>query len=229
MKGKGKRTYRSKKTIAKAVKHEIVAYEKKNMEMKFYPASVGVQFFYGGTAGTIFQHLTGVAQQITDSDRVGDRIRLHSVEFEMVLFNGGGATANTYNDTRVIIFQYNAPDMSPTAAQMFITNNILGVGAVNNAYSARNIDYLQVCHSLVDKCYHTEQGVPNALNYAQTGNFTKHIKIKVPLKYAKKTISFQAASTNTNNGLWACIIGSSGSVATNPFFGMKWELHYTDA
>lgn len=224
-----RRAVRKTRGLVSLVKKEVAAYEKKEVELKFFPASVPLQFFYGGSAGTIMQHLTAITQNITDSDRVGDKVFIKSLEFEAILFNSTGVNANMYNDVRIIIFQYNATDMNPVPAQMFITNNVLGAGAVNSAYSARNIDYLRVYHKLIDRTYHIEQGVPAALNYGTTGILTKHVKFKVPLKYCKKRLEFQAGTTNTNNGLWVCVIGSSATAGANPTIGMKWEVHYTDA
>jgi len=226
--------YRKKKApvskkMATAI-HKIVKSDlKKTEETKMFAASFGLTSIYGGTAGALMQHLTGLAQAITDSDRVGDEITVKHLSMNFLLRNQVGATSNEFNDIRILIFQYKATDMLPIPSEMFITNNALGGGAVNSAYSCRNIDYLGVYNVLYDKTFHLEAGTPNALNYATTGNSWKHVKATIPLKYVKRKIQFKAASTNTTNGLWLMAIGSSASVASNPQIGCSWCISYTDA
>lgn len=217
-----------KNSLVALVKKEVKHYEKKNTEFKQFSLSVPSFSLYGGSAGASIVHLTAVPQGNTDGTRVGDELTLNSIHIRGIIFNGVGATANLYNDVRVIIFQYNNLDNAPLATEVLLTNSIFG-STVVSAYSSRQIDYLAICHSLYDKTYHVEGGVSNAANYANTGINTKHFEIKVPMKWAKKKIQFQTGTTGCNNGIWMLVIGSSASVATNPQMAYVSTVSYTDA
>lgn len=214
-------------TLVKQIRGIVKNDTKRNSEFKQFAADISVVGIYGGSGGALLTHLTPVVQGVADNQRVGDQLTLNSINIRGVMLSGDGATANRFNDIRIVVFQYKDSDMNPLVSEMFLSNTVTSAAA-QNAYSNRNIDYLAEYNFLYDKTYHLDYGLQNASNYGQTGILSKHFEIKVPLKWVKKKVQFTAATTNTVNGIWLMAIGSSASVATNPSIGFSWSVGYTD-
>lgn len=201
---------------------------KENTEYKQHQVSAPPTAVYTGVAGAHFAHLTNMAQGVLDTNRVGDEATIKWLQLRIQLYNGVGATANVNVNWRVILFQYNRPDGAPTLAELFLSAAANGGGGPGT-WSARNIDYLNIYHVLVDRVYKTEQGFPAALNYGETGILTHNLVFKLPMKFVKKKIQYVAAGTAADNGIWLCVTTGQGTVATDPGILYTSACGYTDS
>lgn len=226
---KNYRNYRSKKLPKSTEKmvHKIVKKElKDDEEEKQFQVGGNSIAFYGALAGITFSPLCIPAQNITDSTRVGDAIKLRNVTLKIGLYNGTGGGANTSNFARIVIFQFNQDVVSgtPLASNMFING---GGAAAINVFSSRNHDFLHIYHVLYDKTVRLVGGV--GATTSVSSQYTQFLTIKVPLKYAKKKIQYTGASVFAINQLYLCVLGDQGSVAVNPTYTYDCVTKYSDA
>jgi hypothetical protein len=196
-------------------------------ELKYYASGITATPFYGTSTGSTPISMITVAQNLGDNDRIGDSIKLKSLNLRMSLVNGRGATSNLYNDARLVVFQYKQTNSvtAPNLANMWLTGGATGN---INVFSSRNIDFLQTYHVLYDRMIKL-QGDPAAPGDIINTNYNQFIKVKVPLKYANKTIQYSGASVNCTNQIYFMVLGTFGTVATNPTFQADWDARYTDA
>lgn len=216
-----KKQVRGIRRIAKNVYHH-------NQEYKQHQVSSAPVEVYTGIVGVHFQHLTNMAQGINDTQRDGDEVNIKWLTLRIQLYNGIGVNANVNVNWRVLLFQYNANDNDPDLEEIFLSAAANG-GTVPGTWSARNIDYLNLYNVLVDRVYHTEQGLNNALNYGTSGKLIVNKVIKLPMKYVKKKIQYQAASTTANNGIWLCVTTGQGDVTDNGQIIYTSAVGYTDS
>lgn len=224
---KRKFTKKLSPATARAVKHIVTKEIAKSSEMKQYTASVTPVSIYGASAGGTMSHLSDMKQGVLDSERTGDEVNIKGLDLNVLCYMNIG---NEYNDIRILVFQYTSTDFSPSFSELFIASNIVGAGAQVNAFSHFNIDYKDVYNILYDKTVHLERGIVNAANYAENGKYWRTVRIKVPLKYAKKIIQYSAASTDALNGIWFAAIGSSAQIAgQDPKVSINYALRFTDS
>lgn len=208
----------------KAIKNLVHKEVKKDVEHKQHTDGFTFTSTWGAIGGTITDHITDIAQGVTDTTRVGDELTLVHIKVRGAILNG---TSNLYNDIRIIVFQYKNSDNTPIMDNL-LQNSVIS-GATRSAYSARAQDYMNEYIVLADHVYHLEGGTPNAANYGQSGQYAKHVEFNVPLKYAKKKVQYEAATNAAVNGIYVMVIGSSANVASNPQVALQWAVTYTDA
>jgi len=208
----------------KALKSLVHKEVKKDVETKQHTDGFTYTACYGAIAGTITDHITDIAQGVTDTTRVGDELTLKHIQVRGTVFNG--ATNNT-NDIRIIIFQYKNSDNTPIMDNL-LQNSIIS-GATRSAYSARAQDFMNEYVVLFDKVWHTEIGIPGATNTGTSGQYSHYVNFTVPLKYAKKKIQYEAATNAAVNGIYVMVIGSQASGASNPTCALQWAVSYTDS
>lgn len=214
--------------MSRAIKSVVKSTISSEAETKQHTDGFTYTSVWGATAGVVLEHLLDIAQNTTDTGRIGDEIYLKHIKVRGIIQNNVGAASNAFNDIRVMVFQYKSQDNAPSADELLLNNAISG--ATRAAYSARNQDYMNIYNVLYDKTYHVEQGTPNAANYASSGSYSKHVEFSVPLKRCKRKIQYEAAATsNTVNGLYLFVIGSSASVASNPTCAFQWAVSYLDS
>lgn len=226
-KGKSKAKPKVSKKIKKEVKMEINKMLKKAEEYKQYVGTASATAVYDG-AGSIITHLTPITQGATDSERVGDKLNVKSLQIRLTMYNGSGASSNVYTNFRVFVFQYKDEDNTPAINQIFLSSNANG-GATQGTMSARHIDFLTIYTKLYDKHFHVEGGRADANNFSPTGQLSKTVFINVPMKYVQKKLSYQAGSPNCNNGIWLLITTDQATATINPLVSYDWNVRYTDA
>jgi len=219
-------SYKSKvsQPMYKAIKNIVHNEVKKDVEIKQHTDGFTYTAVYGAIAGTVTDHITDIAQGVTDTTRVGDELTLKHIQVRGCVFNG--ATNNT-NDIRIIVFQYKNSDNAPIMDNL-LQNSVIS-GTTRSAYSARAQDYMNEYIVLFDRVWHTEIGIPGAANYGQSGAYSYYLNFTVPLKYAKKKIQYEAATNAAVNGIYVMCIGSQASGASNPTVALQWAVSYSDS
>jgi len=220
------------KSLGKNQKKEVINIIKGQMkeivEYKTFRTSTASTSFEAGVP--IIDCITEVPQGTLDSDRVGDTITLKRCRIRLLVrmpLLSSAADQPPYSLARVMVVQYKDADMTP-ALSALLANSSANSGGGPGTYSARNIDYLNNYNILYDRTVTLEVGVTNASNYAPTGKTCHFMNIDVPMKYAKKKIQFQAASTNHTNGLWIFVTSDNDLGVVSPVCYYGSEVQYTD-
>lgn len=127
-------------------------------------------------------------------------------------------------------FQYKQDDqlVSPLLSGLVLASNANG-GGDTGALSARNIDQLGIYHVLYDKMFITTIGEPSATSVGASGNESRHVHIKVPMKYAKKKVQFKAGTQYCTNGIYMMITTDRAGVTINPTLAYNFSVSYTDS
>lgn len=194
-----------KKEVNKIVKRTI----NRNTEFKWFGGGVA-DFFCGNGAGYGQFNMTLVPQPggaPIDSTRIGDRITLKSIHLNVRL-KGPTVAAVPYGQSiRIMIFQFLAPSttaapITPSVNNLLLADTITGV---RSACSFRDVDHQKNYIMLYDKTYHIEN---QCTAVGTASNWLKLIKIRLPMKYVKKTIQYSAGGTESANSIWFGAIGS---------------------
>lgn len=185
----------------KYVKEQIV----KHQELKYYDETLSDFIDYNGAVYC----LTDMAQGLGDSQRVGDKISIKSM-----LIRGTLAEADLRNIIRIIIFQWYPVDSAsaPVPAQIL---QAIGTWGIVSPYIHDTRNQFGI---LVDKMYN--------LNTSSTPY--RPFEIRVPLKYAKKSVNFNAAGLFGSNHICALVITDS-SASTHPTVSFYTRVYYTDS
>lgn len=189
---------KSDTTLTNRVVSAVIRHEKKMQSRKFFDTWVQAQSV--GSGGTITP-LCGIAQGVSQSERVADSTFMDALKFtyELVQIN-----ADTYSDTRVIIFQWHLSTQISTIVLADILYNTAGIGL----YSQFNWPLRTQYTILYDKI-HSQAGSTTSLTV--TSNVNVHNKVIT--NFAKKLV-FQPNSVNGTEQLFALFISDS---AATPF------------
>jgi len=217
-------TEKQKKAVVQIAK----TVNNKAAEHKLYAKSVS-SAVVTDAAGFRAEEITTVPQGVLDNNRVGDEITIDHIDIRMMLQNYLGI--NGYGDVlwRVFVFQYNDNNNTPDIDQLLLTSTA-NIGNVAGSYSARNIDYLRSYNVLYDKTFQTfgSNGAVVTPGYDYT-DAKKLVHIKVPLKYAKKKIQFEAGTATATNGIWMLVTCDKDIVANNSTIRYMVSTGYTDS
>jgi len=230
MSSKAKRNFKKSKKLSAPMKKAI-----KNLIVKnIRPEIKYTSFALGTNAGPIVCNtnftplqldslLTQSAGNSTDITRIGDQIKIHRLEMRLQLSGQSNYSGGT---VRITIFQWhgdNSIDV-PTATDLFNA----GVSALPDSMPMRNEDHKRggQCSFLYDKSFSLNGG-------GATGNgdrYIKNLKVNVPLKYAKKVISYKTGTPDGFETIWACILADRAPAGTDQvqLVGQT-RLHFTDS
>lgn len=177
-------------------------------EKKFILTSrVGDSISYSGT----IYALTNVAQGTTDSDRVGDRIYIKSVQVRWNM-----KIADVYNQCRVILFQWDQ-DNSGLTMQRLLAGTLVGT---NNAPLAPYAhDFSKDRRILYDKSFILD-GVDKVAETDTT---------YVTRGFMDRRIQYYSGSSTTGNGFLFLAVISDSSAINHPTLDFVAKVTYTDA
>lgn len=183
----------------KKVKREIL---KRNEKMYLQTTLASPNFI--DNAGTVF-NITNIPQGttgVTDSQRVGDRIYLKSIELNLVV-----AVADAFNYLRVILFSY-TPAATPSPS------NVLNAVHYLSPYQHDNRKNFRILH--------------DELLCVTTYEPTKAIMSKIIGGFSDRSVQFQGGSVLGTNGVWLLMISDSSAVA-HPAVSTQIKVNYSDA
>lgn len=207
------------------------------VELKYKDYGVTTAFDGNNAAAAGPSHyycLTGMVQGITDSDRVGDRIYLRSLQLRgFVIFDKAAANGNVDICFRLVVFQFHPVVADAGTLTSMSTNlpisTILNFGSNTGGTlygpdSFMNHDRRQTYTVLYNKLY---SGYNQSTNYA---NIIK-MDLNIPLRKARKHIDFiSGSSTSADNHLCYFLISNVPSGQANPpTLQGVWRLNYIDA
>lgn len=202
------RRYKKKPMKWVASKRYVRTQLAKENEMKYFDTN---DAFAVSDVSTIRQ-LSNIAQGTTDTSRVGDEVAMKFLRFKYTVKTEG----DRYNLLRVIVFQWytHSTYRVPTIAE--ILQSTANSYAIHSPYIH---DYRHSFGVLYDKVHRM---VYDADNEAMIVNK------KVPLKYAKKNIHFEAGTTDGANKLYLLVVSDSAAV-NHPSILYYTRLWYTDS
>lgn len=191
---------------------------RKDVETKYIDA----QWPTGGyrqvdwSATHTFQVLTAMGQSTTDVTRIGDKVTLRSIHIRLQ-FAFPGSPFPT-NPLRLVVFQWHPTSslVAPTPSRILVPAYL---GTINAPSSPFIHDYDPNYTILVDKYF--------SLTVENPANVIKHIRVR--LKYAKKTIAFDAGSLDAANHVYAMLLTDSAVGSASILSLMIARVFYDDA
>jgi len=202
-------------------RREVMNLVHRNQELKF------IAINQAATAITTTAFVSGVAYDVsqgaTDSQRIGDSLMwAGSIDLKVQVVNGQGATADIYNNVRLVIFQWH-PNSTPTAGSIFLN----GPSAVVDVYSQYIHDNRQEFIILFDKTWRTT-GNANAATTPNTSVLTTGVlTYRIPLTKATKKVQFQAGGATATNRFYVLQISDS-ALATHPTLAFSSKAVFRD-
>lgn len=160
-----------------------------------------------GSAGFLL-HLSNIAQGDTDVTRDGDSLYVKSIQLNMVF-----ALADTYNQCRVIVFQWHP--LADLATATPLLSEIL-VDTATPTISPFAHDTRNSYRILADR-----------MVILDADNPYKSFKILITKGFTRK-IQYVSGSTFAQNNIFCFIVSDSG-VAPNPNFVWSGKINYLDA
>lgn len=207
--------------LTKKEKTQVKRIVNSNIETKYQNIAQG-QLQMSSTPRIASQIL--VNQGFTDSERIGDRIKLKSIKYKFFLHQNP-TFSTTYNYARIIVFQWHA--MTQTAANPVAGDILLqGAGGGEDYTSQYNHDKRTQYHIMWDKTFKL---VGNALS-DEPFQDSAAIMASTPFLIPKwKVIDYDAASGTTFTNKIFVLDVSSGTSSLGPIFFYTGKLLYTDA
>jgi len=212
------------KNVKKEVKYEIKKALKSEQEMKWFGSGFAPTAVYSG-AGYQQQNMTLISRGSADNERNGDEINIKSININVGMI-GPVTSGNSFQHIRCMVFQMKNIDTTPVAPQV---NEILLADiatGVRSTYSFRAPDFMSKYTMLYDKVFTVDE--TDTTSFLSPAH-TKFLRIKVPLKYAKKHIRFRGTNTDSDCSLWIAFIGSEPTSATNATVECEYRVLYTDS
>lgn len=198
-----RRNFRTSK-VTKPVKRYVKSQLAKNIEYKYNT------YYFGPSSipnnGVVY-NMISIAQGMGDTQRIGDTIKLKTITFKYSVTN-----ADTYNITRLIIFQWKMNNSYPPTF-----TNVLN-GTSPTVYSQYNVDNRQNFQVLYDRSHTTDADDP-----------IKIVRGRINCKYAKKELTFYAGSASNGNQLIYALAISDSSASSHPLIEGEFNFWYTDA
>lgn len=193
-------------------------------ELKFHNTGGGTVAAPGNAADTTLNSicLTAVVQSgTTDSVRVGDKIKLRSIQYDGILYGdpSGLAVTPTCRVKLMIIQTY---ELFLSATGSLVSGDIFDTLAVFNTLNPYRVDYEPLFKVLYEKIFIVSSNTANPM-------FSHKFHINVPLKYARKQIQYSAATTTANNHIWACWISDIPAGGAEPLFASEGRIRFTDS
>lgn len=182
-------------------------------ELKYHSRTWNGQTF--GVGNNYFlDDLTNVAAGTTDTTRIGDKIQLSRIEYQMSLFP---LTATSTHTVRVIFFQYKPND----AAQLTSIDGIVDNGAtgVIDPWSPYDHDFKTDYTIISDRTYQ--------LNPNQSTIISLGLK-KLNVKKVRHDITFDAGATFGGNHIYVAFITNSPIAAPPSVYGRA-RIYFRDS
>lgn len=182
-----------------------------NAEHKYHDTNVGLTT---PTSSSIIQVLNSLAQGTTDSTRIGDSIKMTSLNVNFDAYHNFNSSSPTQN-LRIIIFIWKKPSTAPTLDDILAPSS-----AASDRYLApKNYDKRFWSKILYDKTFKLNEGGSSSAGYKIHLDFSKY------KKYAH--VQYAAASSSIdNNGLYMLTI--SGDATLAPALNYFARLKYLD-
>lgn len=201
-----------KPQVAKAVRSQIKRELRKAIEAKhFYWHIVGQSITNAGSTYDVTEMIQGT----TDNERVGDEVRISSIQLKghVYLDINAGAPDST-NVVRLIVFQWHLDSQTQVPAPSSVLHPAdvsAGIGALAR-WNETNRHQFRV---LVDRTFCCSRGGPNA--HAFRYNLTK----------PTRTVKFNDGAIHGEEKIYVMLISDS-SVITHPVVSMTSQLNYRD-
>lgn len=196
-----------------ATKRFVVKQIRKDIETKFYDKGTAVLGTPDAVPATGTPYvLTTPIQGNTDQNRVGDKVRIRGLHVK-----GQFAIGDTSQSIRLTIMQYKQATNLHAAA----VNELYQSAYVNTTaapYAPFTHDYKHIYTPIWDKTWYLDTVAQPIINF----------EVKIPMKYVKREIAFQAGSTDAINHLYLVAISDSTAVA-HPTINFISRFFYDDA
>lgn len=201
-----RRTFRKRRLATKAfVKKEL----HKAIETKYNDETFSQFVDWNGQ----FQNVTGgISQGITDTQRIGDKIRIRGIQVE-----GWCTVADTTNLVRICVFQWKQNNALVAPASNYIIqytgSGIAPMSPFNNDLQGGN--YVMLYTRVLKLVSGTDKSIVR-------------FRFRVPMKYCKRLVEFYVAGTQGTNHIYMMGISDSGAPA-HPNLFMMARVWYEDA
>lgn len=208
-KGKSYKKRARKPTNYKAIQKLVKAELKKTEEIKYNQQNH--QFQGISDAGTVYD-ITPVNQGTGDTQRIGDEIKVNAIQIRFQAIAG-----DTTNYLRIIVFQWIPNDAAVPAIGNILNSQGGSVPYITAFYNNDTLgnNYIVLC----DKVYSLSQ---NGSNYAIQRN------MYCPMKYAKKKVQFDAATTQGQQKFYVLAVSDS-TASPHLSFAFISRMTYTDS
>lgn len=202
------RRYRKRNT-AQNLKAMIKAELKKNIETKY--SNQNHSLVSVDNTGVIYD-LTPIPQGTQDIQRIGDEITVKSLQVRLNAIAG-----DVTNFLRMVIFQWIPNDANPPTVANILNGQGGTVALVSAYYQNDTLGNNYIV--LYDKVF----------TMSQTGNTAAISRnLYCPMKYAKKRVQFNAATTEGQNKFYVILVSDSAA-ASHVGIDLVTRMTFSDA
>lgn len=206
IRGSAKRDLSKKDKLKKVIKTEIVKYDKKGRELKYF---LGYQTYLRMPNNSSPFCISTIAQGDTDNLRDGRRIFPTSLTLHWDAY----ADKNVGAGVRVIVFRWLSDNTTYTPTAGMILNDSGTPRHVLSPYATEYRNQYNILYDKFVRCGYVTAGA------SHQGDFTT-----IPLK---KSIDYVGTSTAGKNQIYLMIV-SDDAAATAPYVSCYYQLNYTD-
>lgn len=176
------------------------------------------------TGGQIWGPLTTIAQGTSDTERVGDQLTMKSIYVKMAIYPPSVSINKESNFVRVIAFQWKE-----------VTNISGSIGPIPDDIlstpGAIDLIYCQYAHDNIGKKFTILYDKTFTITNSETGGqySQKMINFRIPLKYAKRKVSYVGGSSGDAFNHFYLMTLSDSAVTNHPTVTFTARMHYIDA
>lgn len=206
IRGSAKKDLSKKDKLKKVIRKEIVKFDNRTKELKYYLGYISYTRFGYSPSPTC---ISTIAQGDTDNLRDGRRIFPTSLNLNWDSYSDSTTGAMV----RVIVFRWLSDNSTYTPASGMLLNDS---GTARHVLSPYATEYRNQYNILYDKVV--------KLGYINAGATRQGDMITIPLK---KSIDYVGTSTAGKNQIYVMVV-SDLIAASGPYVGMWYQLNYTD-
>lgn len=216
--------FRSGPKLSKRQKNEVKTLISRRSELKF---KIQNQSSTAISSTASIAAIFVVGQGISDQQRIGDSLNwCGTLELNLQVVNGLGATGDNYSNVRVILFQWHPS----TTDYVPVTSDILLAGPSTNPdiHSVYNHDNRQLYTIIHDKVYRTMGNVNTTNSVVTTLTSTGVMQIRIPTKRLQKKAQFTGGANTGTNQIFMIQVSDS-ALATHPTTTWAGKVFYRDS
>lgn len=209
------------KAVSKPIKRYVNRVVRKNTELKGYGIELPSVFASVGTTWNE-QVMLNPAQGTAEIQRVGRKIKIHSIEVKGVLAQGSNETAldDSYNVMRIVIGLFDGDETTPLATAGANMHAIIQKQyATRGALLRKFFDKYIVLNVQASEPGDGDGYAPQVKSF----NYYKRFKKPITMTWGDDTVNYP------DQKLMMCVLSDSNAVVNPGFIAGYWMVRYTDA
>jgi len=215
-----------KKTVKQKVNKLMRIVKQDRPEVKYIDFVIAGQNF-DSINGLVFNVTNGIAQGTLDTQRVGDKVRLLSLNLKGYIQGSATAASTSNQSSKLMIFKGIGENLTQYTSSIMTATNGLGHGYA--PFTPVSYDQKSLIKPLFQKHFNVCAGWSDVNTGLNNAGFAPRHEYSIFKKLNYETTYFQATTGVVNGGLYLYYISDTLSANNPPNTTAYGRLYYVDA